>query len=166
MLKLNDRYSVDHYNLGRKLIVYIKDMNLQESEELAVYKNTAYSDSDVAFLSIHAIVKATLAPYFKKYNTKNSENDTYYSIIYRNENNYTCLIKQFNDDKAARNGALRICYDNNIPRGNIEYRYLGRLKNVDKIKDFIDAPIYMRQGQVSYKSIDLLLLKEEGKLYG
>lgn len=169
MLKLQETPYIINHTTGassaRTICCEIKNdcYRLFASEDLAWHKNNAYSHYDVAFISMHNIIKNLLKPYFRTYKTKKSK--MWYSVIFHHDSKFTCLIKSFNTDKELKDGLKAISNEYHVSYFNIEYRKLGDLKLNNEIEDFISTPIHMYEHAINYKQISLKLLGEDGKVY-
>ena len=169
MLKLKETpYIVDHKAVSERVVrVEIRNgsYTIIDSEKLAWNKNNAYKHYDAAFIAIHGIVKNLLKPYFRKYKTKNSTD--WYTVIFHRNNIFTCLIKPFNDKIEIQYGLQKISNEYNVPYSLIECRKLGDIKLTnEEVEEFINTPINMHESAISYQTLELKLLGEDGKYYG
>ena len=168
MFKLKETpYIVNHTGKGRKLCVEIQNgsQKIIDSEELAWSKNSAYTHYDASFFAIHAIVNNLFKPYVIKDKTKN--NDTmWYSIILHKSTKFTCFIKSYSSETELKEGIIDIANEYHVFPYSIEYRKLGNIESNEEIEEFIKSPILMHEHAMSYKTIRLDLLGEDGKYYG
>ena len=68
-------------------------------------------------------------------------------------------------DEELKIGLKQISNDYHVSQFNIEYRKLGDIKLNSEIEEFVSKPIFIHSHAMSYKTLSLKVLGEDGKLY-